>query len=393
MQIKFAHMADVHLGSWNNHPDLREMPLTAFDMAMDMCIAEGVNFILIAGDLFDTSLPSLDILKGAVCKMKDCLDAGIPIYVVPGSHDFSPSGKTMLSVLEEAGLLQDVSMKLVRDKSGVKIFGMPGKKGGLESHMYGDIDIGSLEKEDGFKIFMFHSAISEHCTVKQMATIPLSYLPKNFSYYATGHLHETADIDENGFRIVFPGSLYATTFDELERTAGSNGFFMVTADDKSIRLEWKEVKVCEVETISMVVDEKKPNDVESEILNRIEQLELSGKILLIKVTGVLDGKLSDIDFRVVLKRAYERGARVVKKSAKIETKELLIEAITPKGDIETDIIEMYIDKMKLDGISIDDEKELILNLMNALKDEKAEGETNATFEERLKVNTKKVIGL
>jgi DNA repair exonuclease SbcCD nuclease subunit len=96
--IKFAHMADVHLGSWNNHPDLREMPLIAFSSAIDACINEKVDFILIAGDLFDTSLPSLDILKDAVMKLKDCADYGITVYIVPGSHDYSPSGKTMLKL-------------------------------------------------------------------------------------------------------------------------------------------------------------------------------------------------------------------------------------------------------------------------------------------------------
>ena len=33
----------------------------------------------------------------------------IEVYVIPGSHDFSPSGKTMLDVLENSGLVINVN--------------------------------------------------------------------------------------------------------------------------------------------------------------------------------------------------------------------------------------------------------------------------------------------
>jgi len=72
-----------------------------------------VDFILIAGDLFNTSLPGIDKLKLAVQKLKQLKDNNIPVYIIAGSHDFSPSGKTMLDVLENAGLARKgVSVKL-----------------------------------------------------------------------------------------------------------------------------------------------------------------------------------------------------------------------------------------------------------------------------------------
>ena len=105
--MKFAHLADCHIGSWRD-PKLRDASTKAFSKAIDVCITKEVDFVIIAGDLFNTSLPSVDNLKDVTLKLKQLADKKIPVYLVPGSHDFSASGKTMLDVLEHAGLLKNV---------------------------------------------------------------------------------------------------------------------------------------------------------------------------------------------------------------------------------------------------------------------------------------------
>ena len=144
--MKFAHLADCHIGSWRD-PKLRDISTKAFVKAINECIEEKVDFVLIAGDLFNTSLPALDNLKSATTKLKQLNDLGIPVYIVAGSHDFSPSGKTILDVLEEAGLLinvargEDVEGRLklnftIDKKTGAKITGLLGRKGSLEKSYY-----------------------------------------------------------------------------------------------------------------------------------------------------------------------------------------------------------------------------------------------------------------
>tara|TARA_Y100000294_G_C8302846_1_gene235448 strand:- start:30 stop:470 length:441 start_codon:yes stop_codon:yes gene_type:complete len=141
--MKFAHMADCHIGSWKDQK-LRDISLKAFSKSIDKCIEQQVDFVLIAGDLFNTSLPAIDRLKQVTIKLKQLKDKEIPVYTIPGSHDFSPSGKTMLSVLEKAGLIinvvngnvtEDKRLKLrftIDTKTNAKITGMLGKKGMLE---------------------------------------------------------------------------------------------------------------------------------------------------------------------------------------------------------------------------------------------------------------------
>ena len=118
---------------------------------------------MIAGDLFDTALPSIDILKSTAKILNRLKDFDIPIYIIPGSHDFSASGKTMLDVLENAGLVHNVmkfnnnKLDFTVDRTGVKLAGMFGRKGGLETYDYANLDKSNLESEPGFKIFLFHT--------------------------------------------------------------------------------------------------------------------------------------------------------------------------------------------------------------------------------------------
>ncbi|MBW2993044.1 metallophosphoesterase, partial [Candidatus Woesearchaeota archaeon] len=68
--MRFAHLADCHIGSWRE-PKLRDAGINAFIKMMNMCIEKNVDFILISGDLFNTSLPAVDHLKDAVEKLKE----------------------------------------------------------------------------------------------------------------------------------------------------------------------------------------------------------------------------------------------------------------------------------------------------------------------------------
>ena len=170
--MKFSHLADCHIGSWRDEK-LNSLSTEAFVRALDISLQEQVDFILIAGDIFNTSLPAIEKLKTATKKLKEVKDHGIPVYIIPGSHDFSPSGKTMLDVLEHAGLFINVvkgtvtaenklQLRFTVDlKTGAKITGLLGRKGSLERKYYETLDPTNIEQEDGFKIFLFHTALAE----------------------------------------------------------------------------------------------------------------------------------------------------------------------------------------------------------------------------------------
>ncbi|MBS3053142.1 MAG: exonuclease SbcCD subunit D [Candidatus Aenigmarchaeota archaeon] len=397
--MRFAHMSDVHLGVWSNHPELKELSVQAFEQAIDRCIAEQLDFIVIAGDLFDTSLPPIDILKRAAAKFRQCKEAGLRIYAVPGSHDFSPTGKTMLGVLEESGLMTNVARSeeadgktrliMHRDKSGALICGIGGKKGALE-----DSDFENLEREydeKGFKIFIFHSAISEYRPphLKDMRAVSLQKLPLDFDYYAAGHIH-MKHIDEES-RVFFPGSVFPCDFDELEKN--QCGFYIV---DEKVNYEWIRTTSFGIVMIKLSVDGMSVSDVEEHILGKIEKENLENSILMLKLEGVLNGKQSDINFKAVSNKALEKGAISVKRSVHITSNELGGIAVKPNTSIELlekEVVKDHKPQKSLFQLPPDKEEKLVFDLMNLFKDEKQEDEATYVFEERVRQNAKKVLGI
>ena len=187
-------MSDCHLGSWR-YPELQELNMKSFSKAIAFAIKEEVDMVLIAGDIFDSAYPPIEILKTSFREFKRLYDAEIPCFIIAGSHDYSVSGKTFLDVLEHAGFCKNVYNAEERDEKIVlqpsilgkyAIYGYPGMKSGLEVK---GLRKTILQDSPGFfKIFMLHTALKEAIGDLPMDSISLNELPKA-DYYALGHLH------------------------------------------------------------------------------------------------------------------------------------------------------------------------------------------------------------
>jgi len=389
-------MADCHIGGWRE-PQLKELSVKAFDSAIDTCIREHVAFILICGDLFNTALPSIDLLKDAAAILKKAKDHDISVYIIPGSHDFSPSGKTMLDVLEKAGLVENVfrfeNDKLVftEDKTGVKIAGLLGKKGGLEKSYYESLDKSGLEAEPGFKVFMFHTALTEFkpAGMERMESQPAAILPKNFNYYAGGHVHFVFDKKHDDGLLTFPGPLFPNNFKEIEELH-HGGFYIV---DNNLDFNYIPVKLKEVKTIFIDANNKNPEQVRSDILKHASDLD--DKIITLRIEGMLySGKPSDIDFKKVLE-SFSSAYFVLRNTTKLTSKEFEEFKVDTNDvqDVELKLIEQHIGQFPLMNMPKDQEEKLVLTLINALNKEKDEGEKNFDFESRVVKDVLKAFAL
>jgi hypothetical protein len=408
--MKFAHISDCHLGGWRD-PLLREMSMQSFERALDICIDEKVDFILICGDLFDTSRPATEVMYQAVSKLKEIKDAEIRIYVIEGSHDFSPTGKTMLKVLEKTDLFMRVAkgefteeeklrLKFIIDeKTNTKITGLIGRMGSLEKELYQNLDRKSLLEEKGFKIFMFHTGLEElkPKMFKHAEGMPVSLLPKGFDYYAGGHFHKHSETDwEDSGKIVFPGPIFPTDFKELE-SLEYGGFYIVTSDGEELKVERKKLHLCDVLKLEFDAEGKTPEDVENEIRKQIETSDMKNKIVLLRVEGILaSGSPSDINFRELVSLLMEKGATLVKKkTTKLSTKEyeeIKITA-TSREDLEDRLIKEHAGQHKLGEFSTEELIELTKDLMKVLAEEKNPDETNRDYNERISNNVISVLDI
>lgn len=413
---KFAHMADCHIGAWRDEK-LRNMNLRAFEKAIDVCIEEKVNFIIISGDLFDTNIPNLYYVKQAVEKLKFAKNKGIDIYMVYGSHDYSPNTISVIDVLESTELFekaskgeyQDEKLELqfiVNNQTGAKITGLSGRKVGLEKEYFESLNAEKLEQEKGFKIFLFHTSITEMNPgyIPEGQSIPISMFPKGFDYYAGGNIHKKNVEKFKEYPIViYPGPLFATDFRGLEDMARGEkrGFYISEFEDTIKDTKFFEVEISEVIYQSIDADDRTANQIEEKLLEKANALDLENKIVLFRVSGTMtSGRPVDIDFRRVKEITLDRGAVYTNINRyALQSKEKV--KIKVKGERKSEI-EERIFKERLHGFKIDPSiksakirkflknklmgkkgTELAHNLLDVLRVEKREGETNTDFRSRV----------
>ena len=382
--MKFAHFADCHIGGWRDEK-LKQLNIQAFKKAIQICIERQVDFVLISGDLFNTALPDITYIKECVNELKKLKDKTIRTYIIPGSHDFSPSGKTMLDVLEKADLVtnvmqyQDQKLTFTQDPSGAKIVGIYGRKGGLDREDYKMLDKPALEQESGFKIFMFHTAINEFKPDPHIPGEPVTSLPKNFQYYAGGHIHYIFQKKLDQGYLTFPGALFPNNFKELEEWK-HGGLYIC---DEQLNLEYIPIQLKEVVSLNLNFQGGEPEQAEQRIREELEKLNTKDKIVTVRISGELDGKPSDINFKKLLNLdAYI----VLRNTAKLKQK------TTEQTSMKEGTVE-EIEKELIQEGKQETSEELIATLMKVLDKEKQEGEKTADFEKRITADVSKTLYL
>ena len=413
--MKFAHLSDVHLG-FQKHESLQKIEQQVFEKILDECINRKVNFILIPGDLFHVNIPEMRIQKFAFAKFRQVHDAGIPIYVVYGSHDFSPVSNSVIDLLAEIGYIRKVtnatsheegkiSLKcLIDEKTGAKITGLSGLKVGKDREWYEKLDRSSLEAEQGLKIFLFHGGISDMKTDSGIDgdQMPLSLLPKGFSYYAGGHMHKFnhQSFDEYS-NVVYPGTPFAGYHADLEDNANGQkrGFVLVEFDDEIKSVDFIEIENTEYEVIEVDANNRKAESVNQELAEKTGDIDVQNKIVIIKIQGeLMAGKTADVDVSIVRDNLNNKDALVVNVSKnQLTSKEYSITEAkgSNKEEIETNVFSENIGQLKFDYPELLNESGIKLSskLLRELGQSKLENEKNNEYVPRIRDSALALLGL
>ncbi len=383
--VKFAHIADVHLGGWKQQP-MQDLNFDSFKKTIDICLKSNLDFILFAGDLFDSAYPPIEILKETFAQFKRLKEANIPCFIIAGSHDYSVSGKTFLDVLEKAGFCVNVYNSETTDEKillhphvhkNIAIYGYPGKKSGLEVP-----EIRKIKLNDApgmFKILMLHTTIDQVVGNLPIDSLESRKLPEA-DYYAFGHIHTLFNKDKK----IYPGPLFPNNFKELEDL--KQGSFAIVDTDSNEQVQFIKVPTREIEHFSLSFEDALIAT--DEIISELEKRNLKDKIVLIRIKGELKrGKNSDIKFSKIEEYSKEKGAYfILKNTHDLKTKEAEFDIdIKDEADIEKETIKQHSEKNPSDF------NYLIPELMNSLSLEKQEDEKIEVFNKRLIEESRRVL--
>jgi len=365
---------------------MQDLNFAAFQKVVQICIERKVEFVLIAGDLFDSAYPPIEILKETFAEFKKLKDAKIPVFLIAGSHDYSASGKTFLDVLEKAGFCKNVFNAEMNENeivlspaifNGVAIYGYPGKKSGLEVQ-----DIKRIKLNDApgmFKILMLHTTMDKVRGVLPIECAELETLPEA-NYYALGHIH----VDFRYQNLVYPGPVFPNNFQEIE-TLGNGSFYLVDTDlldpFEKVEIKLKEIEAIEIETRSGKLTTE-------EIISELGNKNLQNKIVLLRLSGILESqKATDVKMDKIESFCVDNGAYFfLKNTHDLKSSEVNMDfEIKNKNNLEEEGIKKYSEENPSEF------NELIPQLMNVLSTEKQEGETTDSFNTRLLEESRKVL--
>ena len=236
----FSHISDTHLGLQQYGLEEREQDIyDSFNQAIDISIKDHVDFVIFAGDIFHTPNPSGTAILQMANALKRLKENSIDSFFILGEHDISRMRATPvpyvyhnLQFSKYVGSGKPVYHKDVMIAGFDKI-----RKNELQpfEEKFREIDI-LAKQHNGHKILVLHQGITE---VNQFAAeLNSSDLPKNFTYYAMGHLHDKSvkQFDQLGGPLAYPGSTEMTTSEGIKET--EKGFFEVDISSQEAKPNW-----------------------------------------------------------------------------------------------------------------------------------------------------------
>lgn len=246
-KLTFIHAADLHLGApfrglralspeWADR--LCEAIPEAFERVVEAAISRSVDFVVIAGDVFDEARASYGDYTRFFNGVNRLSDAGIFTYMCTGNHDPYAQWQQDFFVLPERAVLFDAAQPSFalykRDGQPLCVLGgrgYPNKVWGSDHDIAEGLTrdaavraLGEQAAQAPFGVGVLHTGLNLD-TVKA-PTDPQGLLRAGFDYWALGHIHMRYVDDEKNPRLAFSGCIQGRDIKET----GPRGVNLVTLE-------------------------------------------------------------------------------------------------------------------------------------------------------------------
>lgn len=275
--FRFIHCADLHIDSplkglarvdpryadW-----IRTATREAFKRLVDMAIVDRVDFVVIAGDLYDGDWKSADTGIFVSRQLKRLADAGIRVFVITGNHD-------ALSVVTRTVRWPETARRFAETAESFEIPELEvvvhGRSFG-DRHESSDFVAGYPPPRPGvFNLGLLHTSLAGsdgHATYAPCTPAQLTAI--GYDYWALGHVHVPREVQTNP-HVVYSGNIQGRDIGET----GPRGCFVVTVDrDRTPATHFVELDDVRWERVRIDVgrlDARTPDDVVAAAVDAIEK--------------------------------------------------------------------------------------------------------------------------
>jgi DNA repair exonuclease SbcCD nuclease subunit len=240
VSFRFIHAADVHLDSpltglsaYEGAPVelLRTASRGALTQLVDRAIEEQVDFLVIAGDLYDGDWKDYNTGLFLSREMGRLERENIPVFILHGNHDADSEITRQLTLPGNVTTFGSRAPETHRiDGLKVALHGQSFKEAATTENLaagYPD-PVGGF-----FNIGVLHTALEGHAAHANYAPCSVAELQaKGYGYWALGHVHEHRVVSREP-AIVFPGNLQG----RHAREPGPRGAVLVDVHGQDVSLE------------------------------------------------------------------------------------------------------------------------------------------------------------
>ncbi|MDM5153713.1 DNA repair exonuclease [Bacillus sp. DX1.1] len=261
-QVKFIHAADLHLDSpfkglemnvptrvWER---MKQSTFQSFERIVDKAIQERVDFVLLAGDLYDAETRSLRAQVFVREQMKRLSQYEIPVYIIHGNHDHLGGSWAAIEFPENVHVFTE---PYVEEKSFYKdgellasIYGFSYLQQAVTDNM---TDQYNKMSDAPFHIGMLHGSVEGDAEHNRYAPFQLRELKeKQFDYWALGHIHKREILSEEPY-MIYPGNIQG----RHRKETGEKGAYVVTLTEQEMACSFFSAADVIWEETEIVIDE------------------------------------------------------------------------------------------------------------------------------------------
>ena len=280
--MRFIHASDLHIDSplrgldrYDGAPveRLRSATRSACERLVDRALAERVDFLLLAGDIYDRDWQDFHtglFFRGQLVRLER---AGIRCFIVQGNHDAQGVISRQLTLPSNVTVFSSRAAQTIRlEDLSVAIHG----RSFPEREVNEDLVPSYPPPVPGFfNIGLLHTSLTGRAGHDTYAPTDLPTLvAKGYDYWALGHVHAREVLNERP-RIVFCGNLQGRHAKET----GAKGCELVTVEAGRIEAEFIALDVVRWSQLSVPLDG----------VDRLESLnEAFARALEPVLTGTMD---------------------------------------------------------------------------------------------------------
>ena len=253
--MRFIHAADIHLdsplrglGSYEDMPvdTLRGATRAAFSRLVDEAVALDVDFMVIAGDLYDGDWKDHNTGVFFARQMGRLHNANIPVYVLHGNHDAESVMTSRLALPENVRVFSSKRAETFKlDAHRVALHGRSFPHAQVTENLVSDYP---APVPGYFNIGVLHTALEGSSRHANYAPCSLAQLhASGYQYWALGHVHDY-QVYPGPVPVVFPGNLQGRHI----REQGPKGAVLVSCVDGAVQaieqlevdvLRWSELRL------------------------------------------------------------------------------------------------------------------------------------------------------